>query len=136
MTPIEADVQQASFDLPAHPASAAEARCRTRDWLCRHPVGRDAAEAVVLVVSELVANAVTHADGDLVGCGLHLAEGLVRIEVTDHGTGHSQPEIRRPALDDTSGRGLLLVSTLSCAWGVIPAGLSGWTVWATVRVTG
>ena len=136
MTPIEADVQQASFDLPAHPASAAGARSRTRDWLQRHPVGRDAADAAVLVVSELVANAVTHAHGDLVRCDLHLAEGLLRIEVTDHGTGRSRPEMRRPALDDTSGRGLLLVSTLSCAWGVIPAGLSGWTVWATVRVTG
>lgn len=136
MTPIEADVQQASFDLPAHPASAAEARCRTRDWLHRHPVGRDAAEAALLIISELVANAVTHAGGDLVRCELHLAEGLLRIEVTDHGPRYLQPEIRQPALDDLSGRGLLLVSTLSCAWGVIPAGLSGWTVWATVRVAG
>lgn len=136
MTPIEADVQQASFDLPAHPASAAEARYRTRDWLHRHPVGRDAAEAALLIISELVANAVTHAGGDLVRCDLHLAEGLLRIEVTDHGPRYLQPEIRQPALDDLSGRGLLLVSTLSCAWGVIPAELSGWTVWATVRVAG
>jgi anti-sigma regulatory factor (Ser/Thr protein kinase) len=133
---METDVQQASFGLPAHPASAAEARCRTRAWLRGHPVGEDAAETAVLIISELVANAVTHGGGDLVSCGLQLTDGLLRIEVTDHGTGQDRPVIRRPAPDDLSGRGLLLVSTLACAWGVIPAGLSGWTVWAAVRATG
>lgn len=133
---METDVQQASFGLPAHLASAAEARCRTRAWLRGHPVGEDAAETAVLIISELVANAVTHGGGDLVSCGLHLANGLLRIEVTDHGTGQARPVIRRPAPDDASGRGLLLVDTLSCAWGVIPVELSGWTVWAAVRATG
>jgi anti-sigma regulatory factor (Ser/Thr protein kinase) len=133
---METDVQQASFGLPAHPASAAAARCRTRAWLRGHPVGEDAAETAVLIISELVANAVTHGGGDLVSCGLQLTDGLLRIEVTDHGIGQDRPVIRRPAPDDLSGRGLLLVSTLACAWGVIPAGLSGWTVWAAVRATG
>lgn len=132
---MDTDVQQASFALPAHPASAAEARCRTRAWLHQYPVGQDAAEAAVLIISELVANAVTHGGGDHVSCGLHLADGLLRIEVTDHGTGHPQPAIRRPAPDDPSGRGLLLVSTLSRAWGITPAEPSGWTVWAAVRAT-
>lgn len=69
----------------------------------------------VLVVDELVSNAVRHGHGPRT-CRLALIDegrGL-RIEVTDAGSG--EPHLRTP--DETGGRGLLLVDKLANAWGV------------------
>jgi anti-sigma regulatory factor (Ser/Thr protein kinase) len=120
-----------AFDLPACRTSAAEARRRTLSWLMRHLVGQEPVEAAVLIVSELVTNAVVHSASSVVSCALRLGGGLLYIEVTDEGTGEREFAVREAAADDVSGRGLLLVSTLSKAWGVtaVPSGL---TVWAAV----
>ena len=91
------------------------------------------AEAAVLIVSELVTNAIVHSGSEAVSCVLRLGSGLLRIEVTDQGVGVAEPAVRKPADDDVSGRGLLLVSAVSEAWGVSPALPGGRTVWATVR---
>jgi anti-sigma regulatory factor (Ser/Thr protein kinase) len=131
----DAEVPREAFDLTARRASVAEARRRTLAWLLRRRVGQQAAETAVLVVSELVTNAVVHSGGDVIGCALRLGGGLLRIEVTDRGTGRTEPAVRKPAPDDVSGRGLLLVSTVSEAWGVAPAAGGGRTVWATVDTT-
>jgi anti-sigma regulatory factor (Ser/Thr protein kinase) len=93
-------------------------------------VAQDPAEAAVLIISELVTNAVLHSGSTVIGCTLRLDSGLLQIEVTDQGASQ-----REPAADDVSGRGLLLVSTLSKAWGVTPARPSGRTVWATVLMS-
>jgi anti-sigma regulatory factor (Ser/Thr protein kinase) len=120
------------FDLTATRASAAEARRRTLAWLLRHSIAAEAAEAAVLIISELVANAVVHSGSSVIICTLRLGGGLLHIEVTDQGTGQREPAVKEPSTDDVSGRGLLLVSTLSKAWGVTPAIPSGRTVWAIV----
>jgi anti-sigma regulatory factor (Ser/Thr protein kinase) len=98
-------------------------------------VAQDPAEAAVLIISELVTNAVLHSGSTVIGCTLRLDSGLLQIEVTDQGASQREPAIREPAADDVSGRGLLLVSTLSKAWGVTPARPSGRTVWATVLMS-
>jgi serine/threonine-protein kinase RsbW len=121
-----------AFDLAARNTSAAEARHRTLAWLLRHSVGQEPAEAAVLVISELVTNAVVHSGTGVIGCVLQLGGGLVQIEVTDQGAGEQEPALREPDEGDVSGRGLLLVSAVSKAWGVTPVGPSGRTVWATV----
>jgi anti-sigma regulatory factor (Ser/Thr protein kinase) len=124
-----------TFGLVAHGRSAADARHRSLDWLARHAVTRQAAEAAVLVVSELVTNAVVHSGSALISCTLILGDALLRVEVTDQGTGGTAPVARHAALDEMTGRGLLLVSAVSEAWGASPAIPRGWTVWATVRAT-
>jgi anti-sigma regulatory factor (Ser/Thr protein kinase) len=121
-----------AFDLAARNTSAAEARHRTLAWLLRHSVGQEPAEAAVLVISELVTNAVVHSGSSVISCTLRLGGGLLHIEVTDQGTGQGEPAVREPSADDVSGRGLLLVSALSKGWGVSPASPSGLTVWAIV----
>jgi serine/threonine-protein kinase RsbW len=131
----DAEVPREAFDLAARRASVAEARHRTLAWLLCRRVGQQAAETAVLVVSELVTNAVVHSGSDVIRCALRLGAGLLRIEVTDQGAGRAEPAVRKPAPDDVSGRGLLLVSTVAEAWGVIPAAGGGWTVWATVDTT-
>jgi serine/threonine-protein kinase RsbW len=120
------------FDLAARSTSAAEARRRAFAWLLRHSVGQEAAEAAVLIISELVTNAVVHSGSSVISCSLLLGSGFLQIEVTDQGTGQGEPVVREPAVDDVSGRGLLLVSTLSKAWGTAPATHGRRTVWATV----
>lgn len=124
-----------AFDLAARRTSAAEARHRTLAWLRRHLIGQEAADAAVLIISELVSNAVMHSGSSVVSCTLLLSGGLLHIEVTDQGTGPGEPAVREPAADDVSGRGLLLVDALSKAWGVTPVIPRGRTVWATVLIT-
>jgi len=120
------------FELTANRTSAAEARRRTLAWLLRHSIEPEAAEAAVLIISELVANAVVHSGSSVISCTLRLGGGLLHIEVTDQGAGQGEPAVREPSADDVSGRGLLLVSALSKGWGVSPALPSGLTVWAIV----
>jgi anti-sigma regulatory factor (Ser/Thr protein kinase) len=132
----ETQVLRESFDLATRSTSAAEARHRGLAWLTRNGVARQAADAAVLVIGEFVANAVVHGGGRVVSCDLQLSDSLLRVDVTDQGTGQTSPVVRQAAADDVSGRGLLLVSAVSEAWGAFPAVPCGWTVWAIVRTIG
>jgi anti-sigma regulatory factor (Ser/Thr protein kinase) len=100
------------------------------------PHDADLARAVALVTAELASNAIAH--GGLPGRDFRLTLLLVphaiRIEVTD-----TRPE-RRPRhpaaeptpLDETSGRGLLLVAAYAARWGCDPRDAYTKTVWAEV----
>ncbi|WP_405580221.1 ATP-binding protein [Streptomyces sp. NBC_01190] len=69
-----------------------------------------------LVVTELVANAIRHTDGNLIVVRLlRPAMALIRVEVVD-GSPHA-PRIRETGPDDEHGRGLLLVNVLTSRWG-------------------
>lgn len=121
-----------TFALTARRTSAAEARHRSLGWLTEHSVQRQAADIAVLIVSELVTNAVVHSGSRQITCTLTIGDDLLRIEVTDQGTSPTAPVVRQAAADEMTGRGLLLVSLLSETWGTSPAVPQGWTVWATV----
>lgn len=85
----------------------------------------------MLVVTEMVTNAVLHAatPSEL---RLRYADGVLRIEVAD---GNPSPPRPRPATaGDESGRGLLLIETLSQAWGCDAAD-SGKVVWAELTAS-
>jgi anti-sigma regulatory factor (Ser/Thr protein kinase) len=129
---MDTEVLREAFNLTACGTSAAEARHRSAAWLARHAVAREVTETAVLIVSEFVTNAVVHSGGTVIGCALQLGDGLLRIEVTDQGTGQASPAVRHATADEVSGRGLLLVSALSEEWGASPAIPGGWTVWAIV----
>ncbi|WP_190276676.1 ATP-binding protein [Catenulispora acidiphila] len=93
----------------------------------------DGADDVVLVASELAANAIRHsASGDLGGSlALQVAafSDAWHVRLTDQG-GRTNPTWE-PADDDEAGRGLPVVMALSRAWGVI-GGSTGRTVWAEI----
>lgn len=120
-----ADRSPASLSLPRDPRSAAAARRFVREQ-CRDS-GEELVACAELVVTELVTNAVTHATS---ACDVRLfrAPRRLRIEVLDHGSG--SPDVRTAGDADEGGRGLLLVSALSGAWGVEPTSASGKRVWA------
>ncbi|HMC51633.1 MAG TPA: ATP-binding protein [Acidimicrobiales bacterium] len=68
-----------------------------------------------LLVSEVVSNAVRHANSDVrLIVDLRDDRRLV-VEAWDRGPG--RPVLRRPARWDESGRGLQLLDTLSTRWG-------------------
>ncbi|MCU1602893.1 MAG: ATP-binding region ATPase domain protein [Frankiales bacterium] len=80
---------------------------------------------IALVVTELVANAVRHANTDIEILVMPL-DGGVRLEVRD---GSTRPLRPRAALSsDEGGRGLLLVDALSTRYGVVgePDGKRVW----------
>ncbi|MCP9995724.1 ATP-binding protein [Streptomyces werraensis] len=102
------------------------------------PYGTDPHDAIVLIVAELTANAVSH--GHVPGRDFHLRlhatpDGrTVRVEVTDTRT---ERHPRRPAIlkgaagVEETGRGLFLVSQLATRWDWHPRPDGpGKTVWA------
>ena len=74
---------------------------------------------VDLLLSELVSNAVLHANADHVD-GLAVADpDCVRVEVSDPGSGFDQHEARRtPSLTGEGGFGLNIIDTVANRWGV------------------
>jgi anti-sigma regulatory factor (Ser/Thr protein kinase) len=113
--------------LPRVPESARDARllvCRALDaW------GLSALrDSAVLVMSELVANAVDHACGPVVRLSVaRTAERRVRVTVAD--MDRRPPRAGNADPLDERGRGLLLVAAVSQRWGV-ERSPSGKQVWA------
>jgi len=92
-------------------------------------LGCGAIDAVAIIVSELVANAVEHGRGPVTLRAVH-RRGRLRIEVHDRGPG--APEVRTAAPDAERGRGMYIVANLAVGWGV-ETGTTGKTVWAECR---
>jgi anti-sigma regulatory factor (Ser/Thr protein kinase) len=121
----------ASWDLPAEVRTAAQARALTRetllDWGVTDPADTD---DVVLIVDELVTNAVVHGGGR-VRLVLRLDGAQLVGEVGDGSRG--APRAREAGADAESGRGLWLVAALAAEFGVRPEG-AGKTLWFTRRL--
>lgn len=83
-------------------------------------------EDVVLMVSELATNSVSHAESAYV-LRLEIDAGALRIEITDDGL--DLPRKRTPRSDEPFGRGLHIVDTLSESWGVELGSEGGKTIW-------
>ncbi|WP_030246752.1 SpoIIE family protein phosphatase [Streptomyces sp. NRRL S-350] len=128
----------ATFDPDGR--SAAAARGFVRDALLGWGLPEVVDDAVVLV-SELVTNAVVHAGTAAEVCCLR-EEETVRIEVTDHhperglptlGDGPVTASDRYADPDGEGGRGLLMCSALAERWGV-EYGTGRKTVWFRLRL--
>ncbi|KIF71267.1 regulatory protein [Streptomyces sp. AcH 505] len=109
-------VRRYGFELPARAESVSRARKLTQDRLRRWEVAEETCETAVLVVSELVTNAVVHAAGDHVICEIREEQGRLRIAVEDQGYGPTGPQLHRAA-EDEGGRGLFLVDSMCSCWG-------------------
>lgn len=94
-------------------------------WDCDPDRMHDAA----LVLSELVGNAVRHADGDRLQVQLRRTGDLLRIAVRDGSPAGPAP--REATCEDETGRGLLIIDALSYRWGWQPRP-GGKVVWADV----
>ncbi|MBK3640722.1 SpoIIE family protein phosphatase [Streptomyces sp. MBT33] len=122
--------QVADWDLPADPAVVADARKEAARQLTEWGL-EDLAFTTELVVSELVTNAIRHAQGPI---RLRLIrERALVCEVCDGGA--TAPHLRHPRTTDEGGRGLLLVSQFTDRWGTrfVPEGK---VIWAEQSLTG
>lgn len=113
--------------LPSRPESAATARRLAqvvvlRQWGLTPKMTEDA----VLLVSELVGNAVRHTGARVFGLRMRRRRGWIRVEVRDPSRG--LPCLMPVQELDVSGRGLFLVDKLSDRWGVdlLPRGKTTW----------
>ena len=127
-----AQLHQWRVPLTAGPAAAGEARRQLRAaiWAWDVPVDQ---EVAVLLVCELVTNAIMHTASEVVTLAIVAAECGLRVDV--HDTSSCLPvmlggvvppgtsSVDAAALSET-GRGLKLVATLSDEWGFYrtPAG--------------
>jgi anti-sigma regulatory factor (Ser/Thr protein kinase) len=111
-----------AFTLPGTPYSVRMARFYVRAALGYHDLA-DYAEDVEAVTSELVSNAISHADASSIGLELLRLEesGAVAVVVTDP---CPHPPVKHdPGADVEGGRGLLVVEALSARWGWTPRDL-------------
>jgi anti-sigma regulatory factor (Ser/Thr protein kinase) len=110
-----------AFTLPSTPYSVQMARFYIRAALTYHGLG-DYAEDAETVTSEIMTNAVKHADAQTIGLELTSLDRCraVAIVVTDPSP---LPPVRRDlTIDADCGRGLHIVATLSARWGWRPQG--------------
>ncbi|GAB2926026.1 SpoIIE family protein phosphatase [Streptomyces heilongjiangensis] len=119
----------ATWRLPARGDVAARARTLVSGLLERWRTRDDTRHSVLLVVDELVANAVRFAEGPLTVRLIRTGHGLL-CEVGD--TGNGRPRLGGGGLLDDSGRGLRVVHALTTRWGVRWTD-TGKVVWASVE---
>jgi anti-sigma regulatory factor (Ser/Thr protein kinase) len=107
--------------LTPGPAAAAQARAQVRTAIRSWEVPVDP-DVAVLLVSELVTNAITHQEGGPVTVVITCSGGRLRVDVLD--TSSALPVVADVPADAETGRGLLLVDSLSDEWGfhLTPAG--------------
>ncbi len=113
--------------LPSLPESAATARRLAQVVVLRQwGLSPKMVEDTVLLVSELVGNAVRHTGARVFGLRMRRRRGWIRVEVRDPSRG--LPCLMPVQELDISGRGLFLVDKLSDRWGVdlLPRGKTTW----------
>lgn len=122
---------QATLDLPNELSSVADARRFVEQQLAEWDLEGTLDDAL-LVVSELAANALTHARSSY-RLRLSATPAALRIEVDDAGAGTPEPQ----PLTETEehGRGLHLVDALAASWGMEAAESGGKRVWAELALT-
>jgi anti-sigma regulatory factor (Ser/Thr protein kinase) len=103
--------------LTMGPAGVPEARSLVRAAVRSWEVSVDPDDAALLT-SELVTNAVQREPGQPVVLVITSSGGQLRVDV--HDTSHSLPAVTDVSADAETGRGLLLVATLSAEWGCYP----------------
>ncbi len=118
------------LQLPPEPRSARAAREFVRGTCTRWEL-EPVLEPALLVVSELVTNAVLHA-GTLVAMRLRARTDHLLVEVEDEDS--RPPVLQHNDRHAVSGRGLILIDALSRRWGSQPCPL-GKVVWAELALS-
>ncbi|MBY8840130.1 SpoIIE family protein phosphatase [Streptomyces sp. SP2-10] len=115
------------------PEAVRHARRFTRRTLRAWGLPRDTIEEALLVVSELVTNALVHTGGP-VRLDMSLVNHRLRLAVADSSP-RSPVKPTSIGWEATGGRGILLVEAVSAAWGTVPVS-GGKQVWADLVPSG
>ncbi|MEU9663775.1 ATP-binding protein [Streptomyces chartreusis] len=122
--------------LPHCPQAVAGARRFTRAVMIAQDLAGDLEDAVLLLVSELVTNAIEHAAPPLV---FHLdqpANDTLRVSVDDGGPVTRHDNWHATCADDEHGRGTTLIAALADQHGAIERPDGHITHWATLNIEG
>ncbi|MCX4545679.1 ATP-binding protein [Streptomyces sp. NBC_01565] len=125
------------LELPRHPGAAIRAR-EAASQILGDAVSRGqrvtpaAADIALLIVSELVTNAVRHTRGPCT-LDLKVGDGAIDIKVTD--SSPTPPEPRPPHVDGTGGWGWILVNHLARQITVRPSPHGGKIIHALIPTT-
>ena len=126
------DPTEGEVPLPSLPESAAVARRLVQIVILRRwGLTPKLTEDAVLLVSELVGNAVRHTGARAFGLRMRHRRGWIRVEVRD--PSRALPCLMPVQETDISGRGLFLVDKLADRWGVDLLS-HGKTTWFEMRV--
>jgi anti-sigma regulatory factor (Ser/Thr protein kinase) len=124
----------ASLELAPARRAPRLARAFAADTLESWAVPAEEVEAVQLVVSELVTNAVLHApESTSITLELVLTREAVRVMVSDGSSHEPRPPWRQASWSAQGGRGVTLVDTIADRWGTEPRSPRGKTVWCELR---
>ena len=118
---------RAHLDLLPEPASAGAGRRAVAEVLTDWGLPQETVSDAMLVVSELVTNAVLHAPAtDPLGLDLSVVGGVLRVALSDGSARH--PRRRTPTGQDEGGRGIGILDALASRWGVndLSGGKSMW----------
>lgn len=133
----EAPAPVVTIDVPHERTGVRLARHAFADQIAAAGVEGEARDDAMLVLSELVSNAVKHASplpsGEIT-VRWRLDDEVLHIEITDGGAS-TRPRAGVAALSALGGRGLDIVRTVSRHWGVTE-GEGSVTVWAEVPRSG
>ena len=115
------ELQGCRARLPSGPAAAAQARSQVRAAIGAWDIPVEEGVAVLLT-SELVTNAIRHEASETITLAITCSFDQLRVDV--HDTSRSLPMVVDAPADAETGRGLMLVATLSSDWGCYrtPAG--------------
>jgi anti-sigma regulatory factor (Ser/Thr protein kinase) len=104
--------------LPFSASSVSVARHNLKTWLSEHGGNQESIEDARVVISELVANSVRHAqplsDGSILVTWT-LDDDGVQVSVTDGGSGTRPRNMHAPS-SALAGRGMSIVEILSKRW--------------------
>jgi len=118
-------------------ADGLQAPAHARAWTAAQlpPLPSHIVEDALLLVSELVTNAVRHGR-PAIEITLGITPQRVRVEVRDGGDALPVVPSGQPSIDRPTGRGLLIVAATASDWGVERSpGTAGKTVWAELDAT-
>lgn len=131
---------QSRLDLACEPSAVRRARHHTAEVLGQRDTTALLVEDALLIVSELMTNAVKHARipldagnnrPELPRCTLNLWTTATHLIIAVYDQDRRPPVPRQSPDDAENGRGLTLVDTLSDGWGYsYPSPDSGKLVWA------
>jgi anti-sigma regulatory factor (Ser/Thr protein kinase) len=117
-SPVKAGRAPVTLRVPFAASSVSVARQKLKNWLVEAGISGDTVEDARVVISELVANSVRHAqplpDGDIIVSWKIARQGL-QISVTDGGSGTRPRKVDAPS-SALAGRGMAIVETLAQTW--------------------
>lgn len=115
---LQAGRAPVTLRVPFAASSVAEARHKLKDWMADGGLSTDEIEDARIIISELVANSIRHAqplpEGDL-EITWHLEPQGLEVAVTDGGSSTRPRKVHAPS-SAVAGRGMAIVDSLALSW--------------------